>query len=132
MLRKIHNMNSIKINVSNKPWIPSYKELDYEEENYIFIVESIRDLCEEKRDIYKKSCQYNIIVNKALLSYYKDSRYKNLSYGIYLRIVLDILERKCNINDWYCGYNAARRIVQTQAAWSTPGFYDAYKSHSDF
>ena len=123
-------MHSIKINISSNPWLPEYKSFFYEEEKYINLVEKIKDTCEKKRGIYKSSLQYDRIVNNMLLSNYSSSKYSDYAYGVYIRVVLDILERKCNKNDWNCGYNTARRIVETRAAWSSPGFYDAYKNVS--
>ena len=120
-------MHAIKINISSNPWIPEYKSFSYNEEDYIALVDCLKSSCEEKRDVYTSSNQYDSLVNKVLLSNYNSNNY---TYGVYLRIVLDILERKCNRSDWYCGYNVARRIVETRAAWSSPGFYDAYKNYS--
>ena len=61
-------MNDVKINISNNPWIPEYKSFSYNEEDYITVVVCLKSSCEEKRDVYTSSNQYDSLVNKILLS----------------------------------------------------------------
>ena len=115
------NAIKVKVNVSDNPWISSYKEFSFSREKIESIAKNLVVEC-TGRD-YTASHSYNKHVSFAMEKVWDSS----CGSIIPLYKALTIVLREIQMPDegWSGGATAAIRCLESSIAYATPGFIEA-------
>lgn len=111
----------IKVNVSENPWVSSYKEFEFSRKKLSPITDKIVELCSNKK--YTASYQYGNDVSKAIEDFWDNSCGSVIP--LYKALILLLSEKINKSLGWHDGATAAIRVLNTRIAYATPGFIEA-------
>ncbi len=111
----------VKVNVSENPWISSYKEFSFSRNKIEFIAKALVDEC-SGRD-YSASYLYGKHVSLVMEKSW-DSTCGSI-IPLYKALLVVLKELQQPDEGWSGGATAAIRCIESRMAYATPGFIEA-------
>lgn len=111
----------VKVNVSDNPWIPEYKDFNFSRGKIKTIAKSLISEC-EGRD-YQSSYQYNSHVSLVIGKYWEKTCGSIIP--LYKAIIVLLKELLKPNEGWNGGATAAIRCLESSIAYASPGFIEA-------
>jgi len=115
------NTIKVKVNVSDNPWISSYKEFSFSREKIESIAKNLVVEC-TGRD-YTASHSYNKHVSFAMEKVWDSSCGSIIP--LYKALIIVLRELQMPDEGWSGGATAAIRCLESSIAYATPGFIEA-------
>ena len=115
---------SIKINVSDNPWISSYKTIEFSRSKIQIMVDEIIANCSDKEN-YTSSYQYDSHVRSVMNSVPSDLGSRRPLYYALRKLIIEQTPKGEFELSWNNPYVAAERSLMSFIAYSTPGFIEA-------
>lgn len=115
------NTLKVKVNVSDNPWISSYKEFSFSREKIEIIAKKLVAEC-TGRD-YTASYAYGKHVSHVMETAW-DSTCGSI-IPLYKALLVVLKELQQPDESWHGGATAAMRCIESRMAYATPGFIEA-------
>lgn len=115
------NQLIVKVNISENPWISSYKEFSFSRSKIESIAKDLVNECSNKN--YSASYSYGKHVSSVMEKAW-DSTCGSI-IPLYKALLVVLKELQQPDEGWHGGATAAIRCIESRMAYATPGFIEA-------
>ena len=115
------NQLIVKVNISENPWISSYKEFSFSRSKIESIAKDLVNECSNKN--YSASYSYGKHVSSVMEKTW-DSTCGSI-IPLYKALLVVLKELQQPDEGWHGGATAAIRCIESRMAYATPGFIEA-------
>ena len=115
------NQLIVKVNISENPWISSYKEFSFSRSKIESIAKDLVNECSNKN--YSASYSYGKHVSSVMEKVW-DSTCGSI-IPLYKALLVVLKELQQPDEGWHGGATAAIRCIESRMAYATPGFIEA-------
>ena len=117
----MNNILSVKVNISDNPWLPKYKDFSFSKDKMKNIAKDLISNCSNKD--YTAAWSYSGHVTQVLDKTWDDSCGSIIPFYKALLVILKELQQPNE--GWHGGATASIRCIETRLAYATPGFIEA-------